>query len=101
MITIGKSEHGNNLELDVARLIESRLLVTASSGAGKSWLLRKILEEVSATTQTIVIDPESEFASLRELRDMLLVGADGDLPADPRSAGLLARRLLELRISAV
>ncbi|WP_425618071.1 DUF87 domain-containing protein [Anatilimnocola sp. NA78] len=99
-ITIGKSDAGD-VTIDVARLIVSRLLVTSSSGGGKSWLLRKILEEVSATTQTIVIDPEGEFASLRELRDMVLVGPDGDLPADPRSAGLLARRLMEKNVSAV
>lgn len=99
-VTIGRSDAGD-VTLDVQRLIVSRLLVTASSGGGKSWLLRKILEEVSATTQTIVIDPEGEFASLRELRDMVLVGPEGDLPADPRSAGLLARRLMEKNVSAV
>lgn len=100
-ITIGKSEFGRNVTLDVGRLIASRLLVTATSGGGKSWLLRKILEEVSASAQTIVIDPEGEFASLREIRDMILVGSDGDLPADPRSAGLLCRRLMEMKVSAV
>ena len=99
-ITIGKSDAGD-VTLDVARLIASRLLITSTSGGGKSWLLRKALEELSATTQTIVIDPEGEFASLRELRDMILVGPDGDLPADPRSAGLLARRLMEKNVSAV
>ncbi len=32
---------------------------------------------------------------------MLLVGATGELPADPRHAALLARRLLEYKVSAV
>jgi len=53
--------------------------------AGKSWLLRLIAER--AGIQTIVLDNEGEFASLREAVDMLLVGAGGELPANPRHAG--------------
>ena len=36
MITIGKKEDGRALKLDVGRLIVSRVLVTATSGGGKS-----------------------------------------------------------------
>lgn len=100
-ITIGKADDGAAVKLDVSRLIVSRMLVTASSGGGKSYLLRKILEGVSKTTQTIVVDTEGEFASLREKRDMVLAGPAGEAPADPRSAGLLCRRLMELNLSAV
>jgi hypothetical protein len=32
---------------------------------------------------------------------VLLVGASGELPANPRHAALLARRLLEYKVSAV
>jgi len=99
-ITIGKSDSGA-VTLDVSRLIVSRMLVTASSGGGKSWLLRKILEGVSSATQTIVIDTEGEFATLREKRDMVLAGPAGEVPADTRVASLLCRRLMELNLSAV
>jgi hypothetical protein len=54
-----------------------------------------------AGIQTIVLDNEGEFASLREAVDVLLVGASGELPANPRHAALLARRLLEFKVSAV
>jgi hypothetical protein len=47
------------------------------------------------------IDLEGEFATLREQYDYVLAGKDGDTPADPRSAGLLAKRLLELHVSAI
>jgi hypothetical protein len=47
--------------------------------------------------QTIILDNEGEFATLREKIDVLLVGDGGELAADVRSAGLLARRLLESR----
>jgi uncharacterized protein len=48
-----------------------------------------------------VLDNEGEFASLREAVDVLLVGASGELPANTRHAALLARRLLEYKVSAV
>ena len=51
--------------------------------------------------QTITIDPEGEFATLREKFPFVLVGKGGETPADPRSANLLAQRLLELKASAV
>jgi hypothetical protein len=100
MTTLGKSGDGP-LRLDPMRLIDTRLLVQANSGGGKSWLLRLIAEKVGGKIPTIVLDPEGEFATLREKVDFLLVGPGGEVPADPRSASLLARRLLELRVSAV
>src|SRR5439155_22756441 len=71
------------------------------SGGGKSWLLRRILEQSHGKVQQIVIDLEGEFATLRERYDYVLAGKDGDTPADPRSAGLLAKKLLELNVSAI
>ena len=96
---IGQIVGGKKLELDLPTLVDTRLLIQANSGGGKSWLLRLIAER--AEIQTIVLDNEGEFASLREAVDVLLVGAGGELPADPRHAALLARRLLEYKVSAV
>src|ERR1700733_14961439 len=96
---IGQIVGGKKLELDLPTLVDTRLLIQANSGGGKSWLLRLIAER--AGIQTIVLDNEGEFASLREAVDVLLVGAGGELPADPRHAALLARRLLEFKVSAV
>lgn len=87
--------------LDAAVLVDTRGLITASSGSGKSWLLRLIIEKLSANIQTIVIDPEGEFSSLREKLDVLIVGEGGDIQVDVKSAGLLARKLAETGVSAV
>lgn len=90
------------VSLDVTRLVETRLLVNANSGGGKSWLLRRILEQTHGKLQHLVIDPEGEFHTLREKFDYVLVARQGgDCLADPRSAGLLAKRLLELGVSAI
>src|SRR5216683_1340120 len=96
---IGQMIGGGRLELDLPALVDTRLLIQANSGGGKSWLLRLIAER--AGIQTIVLDNEGEFASLREAVDVLLVGGGGELPANPRHAALLARRLLEYKVSAV
>lgn len=99
-ITIGQRA-GVPLQLDLSRLVDTRMLIQANSGGGKSWLLRLICERVAGKLQTIVLDPEGEFATLRERVDMALVGAGGELATDVRSASLLARKLCEVGISSV
>ncbi len=98
---LGKSTAGAPISIDIERLISTRMLITATSGAGKSWALRRILEQTHGRAQQIVLDPEGEFYSLREKHELVLAGKGGDCPAEPRSAALLARRLLELGTSAV
>lgn len=92
---------GDGVTLDLMRLVDTRMLIQANSGGGKSWLLRLLAEEVAGQMQTIILDPEGEFATLRERVDMLLVSREGEIPADTRSAALLARKLAELGVSAV
>src|SRR5438132_4404655 len=87
--------------IDLPSLLDTRLLLQANSGGGKSWLLRRLLEQSHGKVQQIVIDLEGEFATLRERYDYVLAGKEGDIPIDPASAGLLARRLLELNVSAI
>lgn len=100
-ITIGKTAKGKNLSIDLDVLLTTRLLITANSGAGKSWLLRGIIEQLYGHVQQIIIDPEGEFNTLREKYGFALVGQGGEIPADPRIAGDVAEKLLELRLSAV
>lgn len=100
-VTIGRTAAGPPLQLDVAALVEGGGFVTASSGQGKSWLLRLIIERTASLVQQIVVDPEGEFNTLREQFPFLLVGAGGEAAAELRSARLLARKLAELKLSAV
>lgn len=101
-IVLGKGENTAEHFLDVEKLVESRMLVSANSGGGKSWAVRRILEQTHGQIQQIVIDPEDEFYTLREKYDYILAGREGgECAVDPRSAPLLARRLLELNVSAI
>jgi hypothetical protein len=68
-------------------LLETRLLVQANSGGGKSWALRRILEQTATKVQQLVIDPEGEFATLREKFDYVICAPhDADAIATPRTA---------------
>lgn len=93
---------GKNTPLNVQAIIESKLLIQANSGGGKSWAVRRVLEQTYSSVPQIVIDPEGEFHTLREKYEYALLGQKGgDGPADVKSAGMLARRLLELNVSAI
>jgi hypothetical protein len=99
-IVLGKAGRGS-VEMDLDILTRTRMLVQANSGGGKSWFLRRIAEQVFGKIQVMLVDPEGEFATLRESYGYVLVGKGGETPADPRSAALVAEKLLELRSSAV
>lgn len=88
-----------SVDLDVLRV--SHGLVQGASGAGKSYLLRVIAEQLPRHIQTVIIDPEGEYATLREKVPYILVGKDGDTPARTDTAELLAERVLTLGASAI
>ena len=93
---------GDGVLLDVQIFTDTRALIQANSGGGKSWVLRRILEQTHGKVQHLVIDPEGEFSSLREKFDYVLAASHGgDTAAEPRTAALLAERLLELGVSAI
>lgn len=98
---MSKIKLNSTISIDIPKLVESRLLVQANSGGGKSWLIRRLIEQAFGKVQIIVLDPEGEYANLRQKFDFAYAGKGGDTSADPRSAALLAKRLLELKASAI
>lgn len=100
-ITIGKLMDGTLLQFDLQILLESRLLIQGSSGSGKSMTVRTLLEVTYAMVQQIVLDLDGDYATLREKYDYIIVGKDGDIPADPRTAGTLARLVMEHHLSII
>ncbi|MDG3006438.1 ATP-binding protein [Paludisphaera mucosa] len=67
-ITLGKLDVNQNIDvsLDLGKLMEGRLLILGASGAGKSWTMRRLLEQSAGRIQQIVIDPEGEFRTLAD-----------------------------------
>lgn len=100
--SLGTFQDDGAVVIDLPKLLETRMLVQANSGGGKSWAIRRLLEQTAGHVQQLVIDPEGEFATLREKHDYVIAAAhDGDALAHPRTAQLLARRLLETGVSAI
>lgn len=96
-----KIKLNNDIEMDLATLVKSRLFIQANSGGGKSHTTRRILEQTHKHIQHIILDPEGEFSTLREKYEYILVGQDGDVAIDIKSADKLARKLLEFKTSAI
>lgn len=101
-VSLGNWIDKGEVKLDLPRLLITRLLIQANSGSGKSWALRRLLEATAGLVQQLIIDPEGEFATLREKHDLVIISASGgDALAHPKTAALLAQRLLETQASAV
>lgn len=99
-IVLGKSD-GKDIRLNLNVLLRTHLLIWASTGGGKSWLIRRLAEQFFGKVPVIIVDREGEYPSLREKFGYVLVGQGGETPADARSAKLVAQTLLKLRASAV
>lgn len=98
---LGEAKSGV-VPLDINRLILTRMVLQANSGAGKSWAIRRLLEQTYGHVIHIVIDVEDEFYTLREKFDYVLARAEGgDCPATIKTAKLLARRIMELEVSTI
>lgn len=90
------------LKIDLPVLLESRMLLQANSGGGKSWALRWLLEHTADQVQQLVLDPEGEFATLRERFDYIVCAPrEADAVATPATAAALARALWESGSSAI
>lgn len=70
-IHIGNAESAAPVGINLLRLLEGRMLIQGVSGAGKSWTLRRLIEQTAGLVQQIVIDPEGEFRALGDRLGML------------------------------
>ena len=90
------------IAIDLPRLLETRMLIQSNSGGGKSFCLRRVLEQTAPHVQQLVIDPEGEFATLREKHDYIVCAPRGaDAVATPQTAAALALALWKARTSAI
>ena len=102
-VEIGATKKPSPVFLNLPKLLAARMLIQADSGGGKSRMIRLLAELLMSTgRQVIVIDPEGEFATLREQHDLLIVGGDeSDAQITPSLAAPLVQLLAETRASCV
>lgn len=73
---LGKSKFGP-VALDINNLSDMRILVVGGSGSGKSYLTRRLIEDLlEKNVIVIVCDGEGEWITLREKYDLILLGKD-------------------------
>lgn len=89
------------ITIDLEKFMDTRLLLCANSGGGKSYAFRKLLEEIDNQVMILILDVEGEYKTLREKYDYLLIGGDGDVPLSLKSAHLLPKKLFELNVSTI
>lgn len=74
-IEMGTTSGGQPGLLDLEELLATRLLVQGNSGSGKSYLLRRLMEQSAPWVQQAVIDPEGDFVTLAERFGHLVIDA--------------------------
>jgi hypothetical protein len=97
-IDIGTDPHGQAVPVDVEELLATRLLVQGNSGSGKSYLLRRLLEQSARMVQQVVIDPEGDFVTLSEAYGHVVIDAGA---YDSKDIVRMAARIREHRASVV
>lgn len=90
-------------EINLEDLLQSRLLIQANSGGGKSVLARTIVEACVNQVPFIMMDIEGEYYTLKELYgDVLVIGGQhADIPISLKSAKLLPKEIIANQISVV
>jgi hypothetical protein len=96
------STAGGPAMLDVGKLLSTRLLIQAGSGGGKSWLLRRLLEQTHHMVRQIVFDPEGELMTLAERFDYTVCAPDSEAaPLRPDGGAAAAQTIYRSGRSAI
>jgi len=85
--------------LDIPNIITGRTFIASITRWGKSWTARKLTEECFGHAGIIIIDPEGEYASLREKYPFLIIGKD--IPIQLETAEFMAEKILETKTSVI
>ncbi len=108
-VIIGDStdDHGR-VSLNGEKIVDGdiRCLTIGTSGSGKSYLTRNIIESLYTKRLgiVVVIDPEGEYYTLRKLFDFVIIGIDEDLcdiVITEENASELANKMLKYRINVI
>lgn len=91
----------NDIEVDVRKFLDGKLLLQANTGGGKSHAIRRICEQLFDVVPIIILDTEGEFSTLRQKYNFILIGKGQRITADYKSAALLAHKIIEERVSVV
>lgn len=84
----------SSFPVDLAKLMATRMLIQAASGGGKSYALRRLVEQTHGQVQQIIIDPEGELCTLADKFGFLVCSVDSPTaPLKVATAGALAETI--------
>ncbi len=85
---IGHDANGQEIALDADKLTGTHLAIIGNTGAGKTHTVRKVLEQLWGHGVQIIIDPEQEFHTLRQLHPYVIFGGPhADAPRGASACG--------------
>jgi len=90
---------GSDFEVAADKLIMGKTYLTSETRYGKSWTLRRIVEQIVGRAGIIIFDPEGEYASLREKFPFLIIGKD--IPVLVEAAEVIAETVLKENLSVI
>lgn len=96
-IDMGATTNGTAAMLDLEELLATRLLVQGNSGSGKSYLLRRLLEQSAPWVQQCILDPEGDFVTLADVYGHVVV----DAARTESELTRIAQRIRQHRVSVV
>jgi hypothetical protein len=76
-----------------------RSLIASVTRYGKSWTNRRLVEQLVGKAGIVIIDPESEYSSLRSEFPFLIIGKD--VPLQVETAEFLAETTLKEELSVI
>ncbi|RYG31189.1 DUF87 domain-containing protein, partial [bacterium] len=76
LLTFDREE--NKAPIDLEKILTGRLLVSATSGGGKSHLLRWFVEQLCKRIPIMLVDREGEYGTLTEVHEFVRAGKATD-----------------------
>jgi uncharacterized protein len=98
---MSKIDIGTKIDLD--DLIESRMLIQANSGGGKSGIARVMMEEIYGKLPFIVLDKKGEYYPLKEkFGDIIVIGGShADISLSMQAAPKLAKFIVSNKLTTI
>jgi hypothetical protein len=93
---IGENE---SFLVDADKIVMGRTFLAAITRYGKSWCARRLVEQLYGKAGIIIIDPEGEYASLREKFLFLILGQDVTLQTE--DVKYTVDKILEKNLSVI